>query len=58
VTFSGRRRGARSMEYTERKHGEIQRVRQFALSSDGGSLTETLRTPGQATPDIYVFQRE
>jgi hypothetical protein len=58
VTFSGRRRGARSMEYTERKHGEIQRVRQFALSSDGRSLTETLRTPGQATPDIYVFQRE
>jgi len=58
VTFSGRRRGARSMEYTERKHGEVQHVRQFALSPDGRSLTETLRTPGQVTPDIFVFERE
>lgn len=58
VTFSGRRRGARAMEYTEKKGGEVQHVRQFALSADGRSLTETLRTPGQATPDIFVFERE
>ena len=58
VTFSGRRRGPRAMEYTERKRGVVQHVRRFALSSDGRGLTETLRTPGQAAPDIFVFQRE
>jgi hypothetical protein len=58
VTFSGRRHGARAMEYAERKRGKVQHVRQFALSPDGRSLTATLRTPGQATPDVFVFERE
>ena len=57
VTASGRRRGARAMEYTESNGGKVERTRQFALSPDGRTLTETLRTTGQATPDVFVFER-
>jgi hypothetical protein len=58
LTFSGRRRGARAMQYTEKNRGVVQRARQFELSRDGRTLTETLRTPGHATPDVFVFERE
>jgi hypothetical protein len=58
LTASGRRRDARAMEYTESNRGKVERTRQFALSPDGRTLTETLRTTGQATPDVFVFERE
>jgi hypothetical protein len=58
LTSSGRRRGARSMEYTEKNQGKVERARQFELSRDGRILTETLRTAGQTTPDVLVFERE
>jgi hypothetical protein len=58
LTLSGRRRGARAMQYIEKNRSEVQRARQFELSRDGRTLTETLRTPGQATPDVFVFERE
>jgi hypothetical protein len=58
ATLSGRRGGARTMGYLEKSLGKVQRTRQFALSRDGRSLTETLRTAGQSTPDVFVFERE
>ncbi len=58
LTASGRRRGARAMEYTESNRGQVERTRRFVLSPDGRTLTETLRTTGQATPDVFIFERE
>ena len=57
VTFSGHRRGARAMAYTEKNGGKIAHLRAFQLSRDGRTLTETLRTPGHSVPDVFVFQR-
>jgi len=57
VTFSGQRRGARAMTYTEKNGGKVASVRAFQLSRDERTLTETLRTPGHSIPDIFVFQR-
>jgi hypothetical protein len=57
LTASGQRLGPRAMEYTERNRGKVERTRQFALSPDGRTLTETLRTTGKATPDVFVFER-
>jgi len=57
VTFSGRRRGARAMDYTEKNAGKVAHLRTFQLSRDGRTLTETLRTPGHSIPDVFVFQR-
>jgi hypothetical protein len=58
LTLSGRRHGARSMEYTEKNRGKVQRARLFELSRDGRTLTETLHTAGQTSPDVLVFERE
>lgn len=58
LTASGRRRGARAMEYTESNRGKVERTRQFSLAPNGRTLTETLRITGQATPDVFVFERE
>jgi hypothetical protein len=57
-TYSGRRSGARTMEYTEKNRGKLERSRRFELSRDGRTLTEILRTPGQKTPEALVFERE
>jgi hypothetical protein len=45
------------MEYIEKHAGKIERVRRFELSHDGRTLTETLRTPDQSVPDVFVFER-
>lgn len=58
VTLSGRRHGPHAMKYTEKTRGKVAHVRVFALSRDGRTLIETLRTPGQSTPDRFVFDRE
>jgi hypothetical protein len=58
LSFSGRRNGARAMEYREKISGKVERVRQFEISQDGRILTETLRTQGQKIPAIFVFDRE
>jgi hypothetical protein len=58
LTLSGRRRGPRALQYTERTGGKVARTRQFELSPDGRTLTETLRTAGQTTPEVFVFTRE
>jgi len=57
LTLSGRREGRRTLEYTESAGGKVARTRRFELSRDGRTLTATLRTPGQATPDVFVFAR-
>jgi len=57
-TISGKRRGARVVETTEKDSGKVQRSRRFELSLDGRTLTETLRTAGQPTPEVLVFERE
>jgi len=57
-TISGRRRGARLVETTEKDSGKIERARRFEVSADGAVLTETLRAAGQRTPDVLVFERE
>lgn len=58
LTLSGRRRGALAMEYMEKNRGKVEHARQFELSRDGRTLTETRRTAGQTTPDVLVFTRE
>lgn len=57
-TLSGRRRGTRSIDYTEKHGGEIERVRQFDLSRDGRTLTEIVRGNGQTSSTRFVFERE
>jgi hypothetical protein len=57
-TLSGRRRGAHVIEYSEKTGGKLARMRDFELSADGRTLTETLRTPGHTSPDVFVFDRE
>jgi hypothetical protein len=56
-TLSGRRRGARAMEYREKDRGKVAHMRKFELSADGRTLTETLRTSGQTLPEVFVFER-
>jgi hypothetical protein len=58
LTLSGLRRGARAMDYAEMRGGKVEHARQFQLSRDGRTLTETIRTADQATPDVFVFERE
>ncbi|HEX5258057.1 MAG TPA: hypothetical protein VFW35_04655 [Sphingomicrobium sp.] len=58
LTLSGRRTGARVLEYTEKNQGKVSRARRFELSRDGRTLTETVHLAGQATPDRLVFERE
>ena len=58
LTMSGRRRGARVIEYTDKTGGEIAHIRRFELSPDGRTLTQTVHTAGRATPDVLVFERE
>lgn len=57
-TLSGRRTGERAMKYMEKRGGKVERSREFELSTDGRTLTETLWTAGQAIPDVLVFGRE
>lgn len=58
MTLSGRRNHARAIEYTEKDGGKVERAREFELSRDGRTLTETLRMPGQSMPNLLVFERE
>jgi len=58
LVLSGRRRGARALDYTETTGGKLVDTRQFQVSRDGRTLTETLRIPGQTTPTVFVFARQ
>lgn len=57
-TLSGRRGGMRTMEYAEKNRGKVTRLRDFELSTDGRTLTETVRIARQTNPDVLVFERE
>jgi hypothetical protein len=58
LILAGRRQGQRALKFTESSGGKITRSREFTLSPDGRTLTETLHTAGQMTPDVLVFERE
>lgn len=58
LTYSGQRRGPRSLQYSENNHGKLERVRIFDLSRDGRTLRETIRVTHQPTPNVFVFERE
>jgi hypothetical protein len=57
-TASGRRRGARTMEITDKIAGKPLDTQALALSGDGKTLTMTVHRAGQARPDVLVFERE
>ena len=57
LSLSGRRRGVRRLDYMEKTQGKGGRTRQFALSRDGRTLTETVNL-GQTHPTVFVFERE
>lgn len=58
LTASGRRRGARAMEITDKIAGKGLDTQAFELSRDGNVLTMHVRRAGQVTPDRIVFHRE
>jgi len=58
LTLSGRRRGARALEYTETSGGKVEHARKFQLSRDGKTLIETIQSAGQSSPNVFVFERE
>ena len=58
LTLSGRRHGTRAMEYMEKNGSKVERARRFELSLDGRTLKETVRSAGQTTPTVLVFERE
>jgi hypothetical protein len=58
LTVSGRRRGARALEYTETSGGKVEHARKFQLSRDGRTLTETVQSADRSSPDVFVFERE
>lgn len=58
MTFSGQRRGARALEYSETSGGRVEKTREFELLGDRRTLRETVRVAGQRIPDVFVFERE
>jgi hypothetical protein len=58
LTASGRRRGERAMEITDKIAGKGLDIQAFELSPDGKTLTMNVHRAGQAIPDVIVFQRE
>ena len=59
ATYSGRRVNARTLEITYKFQGNMTGARQFELSADSKTLTETQRLVGQSRPkSILVFERE
>jgi hypothetical protein len=57
-TSSGRRVNARALEITGKSNGKVGATREIELSSDGKTLTMTLRIPGRTEPIILVFDRQ
>ena len=58
LTASGRRRGERAMEVTDKIAGKGLDTQAFKLSRDGKTLTMDVHRAGQTTPDLIVFERE
>jgi hypothetical protein len=59
TAYSGRRVNARSLQITYKFKGKITGTRQFELSTDLKTLTETLRLVGQSRPkSVLAFDQE
>jgi hypothetical protein len=54
---SGRRLGDRAVELTDKIDGKLLDTQQVEVSSDGKTLTISTHIPGQAKPNIQVFDR-
>ena len=56
--ISGRRLSDRAVELTDKIDGKVLDTQQVEVSPDGKTLTITTRIPGQAKPNIQVFDRQ
>jgi hypothetical protein len=54
---SGRRLSDRAVELTDKIDGKVLDTQQVEVSADGKTLTITTHIPGQAKPNIQVFDR-
>jgi hypothetical protein len=57
-TCSGHRQSGRSYQMTHKLNGKLIDTRQVEVSPDRKILTMTITIPGQAKPNIQVFNRE
>ena len=55
---SGRRLSDHAVELTDKIDGKVLDTQQAEVSSDGKTLTITTQIPGQAKPNIQVFERQ
>jgi hypothetical protein len=55
---SGRRLSDHAVELTDKIDGKVLDTQQAEVSSDGKTLTITTHIPGQAKPNIQVFERQ
>jgi len=55
---SGRRLSEHAVELTDKIDGKVLDTQQAEVSSDGKTLTITTHIPGQAKPNIQVFERQ
>jgi hypothetical protein len=58
LMLAGTRSGLRKMKYTETNNGKLTGEKEFELSPDRRTLTETVHLVGQALPDVLVFERQ
>lgn len=58
TTYSARRLNERSLEVTDKLDGKIVDTRQYLVSSDLKTLTETVHQTGKRAPNILVFERQ
>jgi hypothetical protein len=54
---SNRRLSDRAVELTDKIDGKVLDTQQVEVSTDGKTLTITTHIPGQAKPNIQVFDR-
>ena len=55
---AGKRLSDHAVELTDKIEGKILDTQQVEVSADGKTLTITTHIPGQAKPNIQVFERE
>ena len=57
-TSSARRVNERTLQITTRINDKVAGTQEDTLSSDGKTLTMTVRSAGRTTPNIFVFERQ
>jgi len=58
MSVSAKKMGDNKMELTYKLKGKIDRTEAWELSSDGKTLTETIKYPGENKQEVDVFERE